>query len=186
VTSIESSPEQNVAAASRPSDEFVELFTRHQRRLFLYILAQIANPVEAEEILQETNLVIWKKYDQFQPGTSFFAWSSRIARLEVLRFLDRRQRDRKRFRPELVEQLAEEALDDAPRLEERRQALTVCLGKLTPRDRRLIEQRYAPGENGKRLAEQLGRPANSVYQSLARIRRMLWECINRRLAETGP
>ena len=179
-------PGLGAVSAGRPGDEFVQLFTRHQRRLFLYILAQIANPVEAEEILQETNLVIWKKYDQFEPGTHFFAWSCRIARLEVLKFLDRRQRERARLGRELVEQLAEEAAADASRLEERRQALAACLGKLSPRDRKLIEQRYAPGESGKSLAEQLGRPANSVYQSLSRIRRMLFECINRRLAETGP
>jgi RNA polymerase sigma-70 factor (ECF subfamily) len=42
--------------------------------------------------------------------------------------------------------------------------------------------RYAPGETGKNLAEQIGRPSNSVYQSLGRIRRTLMECIQRRLA----
>jgi RNA polymerase sigma-70 factor, ECF subfamily len=174
-----------LAAAPRPDDEFVQLFTRHQRRLFLYILAQIPNAVEAEEILQETNLVIWKKCDQFQPGTHFFAWSSRIARLEVLKWLERRQRDRSRFRPELVELIAAEALDDPGDHDERRKALATCLGKLSPRDRQLIERRYAPGASGKSLAEQLGRPANSVYQSLGRIRRALLECITRRLAEAG-
>ncbi len=44
-----------------PADEFVQLFTKWQRRLFLFILAQVPNLVEAEEILQETNLVIWRK-----------------------------------------------------------------------------------------------------------------------------
>ncbi|HUG89832.1 MAG TPA: sigma-70 family RNA polymerase sigma factor [Planctomycetaceae bacterium] len=175
------------AAPPRPGDEFVQLFTRNQRRLFLYILSQVPHPVEAEEILQETNLVIWKKCDQFQPGTHFVAWARRIARLEVLKFLDRRQRERLRFRTELVETIAEEAAADAdPSFhEERRKALAACLGKLSPRDRRLIEQRYAPGTSGKTLAEQLGRPANSVYQSLGRIRRALLECISRRLAEAG-
>jgi RNA polymerase sigma-70 factor (ECF subfamily) len=178
-------PERSAVPAERPGDEFVQLFTRHQRRLFLYILAQVANPVDAEEILQETNLVIWKKCDQFEPGTYFFAWSSRIARLEVLKFLERRQRERIRFRTDLVELIAEEALADPVHQEERRQALSECLGKLSVRDRKLIEQRYAPGTSGKGLAEQLGRPANSVYQSLGRIRRTLLECISRRLAEAG-
>jgi RNA polymerase sigma-70 factor (ECF subfamily) len=60
--------------------------------------------------------------------------------------------------------------------------LLQCLQKLKARDRELIQQRYAPGESGKHLAGALGRPANSVYQSLGRIRRTLWECIQRRLS----
>ena len=61
-------------------------------------------------------------------------------------------------------------------------ALGECLAKLRAKDRKLIEQRYAPGEKGKHVAERMGRPANSVYQSLGRIRKILMECIQRRLA----
>ncbi|MBW3543082.1 MAG: sigma-70 family RNA polymerase sigma factor [Planctomycetes bacterium] len=171
------------AAFEPPAAEFVQEFTRQQRKLFLYILSQIPSPIEAEEILQETNLVIWRKCREFEPGTNFAAWSTRIARLEVLKYLDRRQRDRARFSPALVELLAEEVLEDEPRLEERRKALAYCLQKLKARDCELIERRYAPGASGTSLAETLGRPANSIYQSLSRIRRTLMDCINRRLAE---
>ena len=76
-----------------------------------------------------------------------------------------------------------EALERSDEFEQRRVALVECLAKLRPKDRDLIEQRYAPGERGKRLAEQLGRPANSVYQTLGRIRRVLMECIQRRMTE---
>ena len=61
-------------------------------------------------------------------------------------------------------------------------ALLVCLARLAPADRELIRLRYAPSETGKSLARKLGRPANSVYQSLSRIRRALLECVKRRLA----
>ena len=60
--------------------------------------------------------------------------------------------------------------------------MLACLARLAPSDRELIRRRYSPGETGKSLAEALGRPANSVYQSLGRIRRTLLECIKRRLA----
>jgi RNA polymerase sigma-70 factor (ECF subfamily) len=75
-------------------------------------------------------------------------------------------------------------LDD---LDLRRQALEQCLGTLREKDRELIKNRYQPGTSGKYEAENLGRPANSVYQSIGRIRRTLLECIRRRLAtETHP
>jgi RNA polymerase sigma-70 factor (ECF subfamily) len=168
-----------------PSDEFVQLFTKWQRRLFLFILAQAPNPVEAEEILQETNLVIWRKSHTFREGTNFYAWSCRIAVLEVLKFRDRRRRQASLLSEVFVEAIAREAEESVESLEERRRALLACLGRLAPSDRELIRQRYASGATGKSVASQLGRPANSVYQSLSRIRRTLLECITRRLAAEG-
>lgn len=168
-----------------PGSEFVQEFTRTQRRLYLYILAQVGTPTDAEEILQETNLIVWKKADRFTPGTSFFAWSSRIATYEVLKHRERRGREKLRFNPEFIDAIAQEAMEVSEHWEERRRALSVCLGKLRPQDRELMERRYAPGENGKSVAEDLGRPINAVYQSLGRIRRALLECVNRQLAASA-
>lgn len=165
-----------------PGPEFVQEFTRNQRRLYLYILAQVGRPTDAEEILQETNLVVWRKSAQFEPGTSFFAWTSRVALFEVLKHRERRARDKLRFSPEFVESVAEEALEASENWEERRKALSICMGKLRPQDRELIRRRYSPGENGISVAEDLGRPINAVYQSLGRIRRALMECVNRQLS----
>jgi RNA polymerase sigma-70 factor, ECF subfamily len=174
-------------AHALPSEEFVQLFTKSQRRVFLYILAQVSNPVEAEEILQETNMVIWNKCRTFEVGTNFLAWACRIASYEVLKYRDRQRRDKLVFSDEFIEQIAEEAVENSDELERRRLALMQCLSKLKPKDRELIQQRYARGENGKSVAKVLGRPVNSIYQSLGRIRRSLFECINRRLAaKAGP
>ena len=170
---------------SGPGPDFVQEFTAAQRRLYLFILSQVGRPTDAEEVLQNTNLVIWRKAAQFASGTSFFAWSSRIATYEVLKLRERRGRDKLRFTPEFVELIAKDAAEAAEDWEERRKALSNCLSKLRPRDRELIERRYAPGENGKSAAEDLGRPVNAVYQSLGRIRRTLLECVNRQLA-TSP
>ena len=165
-----------------PSDEFVQLFTRNQRRLYLFILSQLASTQDAEEVLQDTNLIIWSKYHQFEINTNFFAWCAQIATYEILKFRQRRQREKLRFSDEFVQSVADEVLERADELELRRSALENCLTKLRPSDRNLIKQRYQPGERGKNLAEELGRPANSVYQSLGRIRRTLLECINRTLS----
>ena len=78
--------------SGEPGSEFVQLFTHHQRRLFLYILSQVHNPVEAEEVLQETNVVIWSKSSRFQQGTNFLAWVSQIANFEFLKHRARKRR----------------------------------------------------------------------------------------------
>lgn len=164
------------------AEEFVREFTRTQRRLYHYILSQVGNPIEAEEILQESNVVILNKHAQFVLGTNFFAWACRIASFEVMKHRDRRRRDKHLFSDEFVQTIAQAAEEHSDEHEQRRIALGICLGKLRPKDRELIEQRYAPGETGKNLAEEVGRPTNSVYQSLGRIRRTLLECIQRQLA----
>jgi RNA polymerase sigma-70 factor (ECF subfamily) len=169
------------ASASTPSSDFIQLFTKHQRRIYLFILSLVPNPVDAEEVLQETNLIIWSKCGQFQPGSNFQAWACQIAHYEVLKFRDRRRREKLRFSDEFVEVLAREAANQADLLERRRLALAHCLAKLKQRDRELIQCRYTPGANGKSVADLLGRPVNSIYQSLGRIRKLLLECVNRRL-----
>ena len=176
-----------MTSETSPGAEFVQLFTHHQRRLFLYILSQVCNPSDAEEILQETNVVIWSKSSHFQPGTNFLAWVSQIASFEVMKFRTRRKREKLYFSDEFLQTVAQESLARSDELEMRRTALFECLKTLRPKDRSLIELRYAPGERANRLAEQIGRPANAVYQSLARIRRVLLDCIEKRLtAEATP
>ena len=173
--------------ASPPDEEFVRLFTRHQRALFLYLLTRVPNPVEAEEILQEANIIIWRKFDQFTPGSNFLAWAMQIAKYELLKYRERHHREKLQFSNQFVELLAEEEVEDMGHWEARRLALIKCLGKLKAKDRELIEHRYNSGESGLSLAELVERPVNSVYQSLGRIRRTLLECIHRELsAETGP
>ncbi|QDT93906.1 sigma-70 family RNA polymerase sigma factor [Gimesia algae] len=168
--------------ASEQGREFIALFTKHQRRIYLYILSMVPYPSEAEEILQNTNLIIWKKAQQFEVGTNFFAWACQIAHFEILKFRKKRGRDKHQFSDEFVSQVAEAVEENQDVFELRRTALTHCLSKLRKKDRELIQRRYQGDNQGKDLAGDLGRPANSVYQSLGRVRRTLFECINRYIA----
>jgi RNA polymerase sigma-70 factor (ECF subfamily) len=164
------------------SEEFVQLFTRTQRRLYLFILSQVPNVQDAEEILQDANCVMLAKHHQFEPGSNFVAWASQIAVYEILKYRKRHGREKLRFSDEFLQAVAEEAPLTLDNVEERRRALELCLQKLRPKDRELIQERYSPGTRGRDLAEDLGRPANSLYQSLGRIRRTLMECVERQLA----
>lgn len=164
-----------------PNAEFVQLFTKSQRRLFLFILAQVSNLTDAEEILQDTNVIIWSKFHQFQLGTSFFAWAGKIATYEILKYREKKRAGRLQFSDEFISRVAAEAIEMSDELEQRREALSECLRRLKADDRELIQARYAPGENGLKVAEHLGRPANSVYQSIGRIRKVLFDCVTRRL-----
>jgi len=166
-------------------DEFATLCNEYERRLYTYILALVANRTETEEILQETLLVLWEKFDSFVPGTNFLAWASAVARLEVLKHRERQSRDRRLLSLEAVDAISAEMHVAADVLDMRHAVLAGCLEKLSERQRSIIQQRYQAGVTVEVLAERLGRSREAVYQILSRIRRNLHECIDRAIASGG-
>ncbi len=170
---------------TQQDDDNERLFAAHQRRLFLYISAMLPSRADAEEVLSETNMVIWKKLEEFQPGTDFLAWAYRIAQFQVLYYRRRKAGAAVAFSPEVLDQLTAVAEEDDAVLERRREALARCTGKLAEEDRVLVERCYAPDANTYEVASSLGRAATSVYRSLRRIRRQLAQCIERTLASEG-
>ncbi len=168
-----------------PGEAFIREFTQSQRPLYLYILPLVGNSADADEVLQEANLVIWAKWHQFELGSNFLAWGRAIARLEVFRHRRNRSHKMTFLDGNLLELVVQRSESVSEKLEVRQAALSKCLGQLRRRDRELIQMRYAPGANGDKVARDLGRPANSVYQSLGRIRRLLMDCVRMQLAEEG-
>jgi RNA polymerase sigma-70 factor (ECF subfamily) len=164
-------------------DEFVSLMAVWQRRIFLYVLSLLQNATNAEEVLQETNLALWQKYDQYQPGTSFGSWAYRVAYYEVLKFREKSGRNKQQLLSneclELLAVEAERVLDEA---DARREALDNCLKKMQPKHRELLVQRYQPGATTRSVAEALGRSVDGMRQSLRQLRSKLLACIQRTLA----
>lgn len=166
-------------------DDVLSLFAQHQRRLYLYILSMLPNPAAAEEVLQETNIVVWRKFSQFQPESDFRAWVFRIAYFEVRKHLDRERRQGVTFSSDLLDEMAAEYERQEPALEARREALPHCVEKLPSLDRELVQCVYGRGVEVPVLAEQTGRQSTSIYRSLRRIRQMLFDCVERALAAEG-
>jgi RNA polymerase sigma-70 factor (ECF subfamily) len=168
------------------TDQKAELFARLlggcQRKVFLFALGLIHNAADAEEVLQETNVVLWRKFDDYEPGTSFESWACRVAYFEALKYRERIARQRRVFGAKLVETLAVEAEEVADEFDDRRDALEGCLTKLRDVDRTLVLRRYQPGATTRGLAETMGRSPQGTRKSLHRIRRTLLECIERTLA----
>jgi RNA polymerase sigma-70 factor (ECF subfamily) len=169
------------APESRPRDDeaFVQAIAGHQSRLYAYIVSLLGDRDQANDVLQETNVVLWRKAGEFEAGTSFAAWAYRIAYFQVLALRRRQSRERVVFSDRLVGRLAEEAVRDAEGFDSRRRQLERCLDDLPPRHRQLLELRYRDAVPVETLAGALGRSANAVALTLFRIRRRLSECIER-------
>jgi RNA polymerase sigma-70 factor (ECF subfamily) len=164
-------------------EEFLHLFTRAQRQIQAYILALVFDPNTAADLLQEVNIVLWRKFDQYEEGTSCFAWAREIARLSVLRHRRASAGQIPSLDPLLLDELADRFADtySLNADDRRRDALEKCLQKLSDADRDLILSRYAPGASVSAIARRSQRSVNSVSQSLRRIRSLLADCVLRTL-----
>jgi RNA polymerase sigma-70 factor (ECF subfamily) len=163
-------------------EEFVRLLGQNQRRLFLYVMSLVPNYNDAEEVLQETNLVLWREFGQFTLGTSFAAWACKVAFHQVLAWRKRRQRDRLELSDAWLEAIADEVSATADALEERAQALAGCIDKLPPQHRDMLRLRYSEGQSIEAIAGRVGRTVDAVYRVLSRIRQTLYDCVSRTLA----
>jgi RNA polymerase sigma-70 factor (ECF subfamily) len=155
-----------------------------QARLFGYIHSLVRDLNDADDLFQQTALILWRKFDEFDPHRSFFAWASGIARLEAGNFLRSRERRRLYFSDQLGVMLIEahEEISDSE-LEQRREALAVCVAKLRQRDRELLHECYQDDAGVNQAASKRGRSPQSVYNSLRRIRRALYGCIAHTLSQ---
>lgn len=167
---------------------FAEYLRQNQSRLYGYIHSLVRNLHDTDDLFQQTTVILWKKFNHFDPTRSFFAWACGVARGEITNFLRAKDRQRLSFGEELTLLLAEaQETISAEEVDERREALGRCLETLKPVDRTLVESCYGEEEGGIRVvAEQLGRSTQSVHNSLRRIRRALFECIQRTLYRTSP
>src|SRR3954447_5971334 len=163
----------------------IALITRHQRQVFSYIYVLVHNRSDAEDLLQETSLVICEKFNEFKPGTDFVAWACQIAYWRVRDSRQKFARAKGVFDQDLVDVVAETAGAMAAELDERHEALGNCLQRLHPRDRQLLIARYEPGGTVEEAAQRSGRTVTTAYKALARLRKLLLDCVSTRLAREG-
>ena len=156
-----------------------------QRSLQAYVTTMVPSWADADEVLQNTNITLWRKFKNYEPGTSFLAWSRAIALIECKRFRQAAGRDRMIFSEKLMEALTETVDRESDRLAAEREALQACLRKLPNDDQTLIQRCYHGQEKIASISHDWQLSAGTLYVRLHRIRRALLTCITRRIAKEG-
>lgn len=105
------------------SDAFIQSLTKHQSHLRAFILGSFGDYVHCEDVLQQTNLILWEKCGDFRQGSEFLPWALAIARFEILAFIHDSQRDRLVFHPDVAKLMTEAAFPKINQVSERQQAL---------------------------------------------------------------
>jgi len=161
-----------------PAENFVQALTESQNRIYGYIYSLIGDHHRASDVLQECNLVLWRKAAEFREGADFIPWAFAIARFQVMAHLRDKKRDRLDLMdPELAELLADEVDGQATQFEDLRVALRNCMGKLPEHSRELLELRYFRKKSIQKLAAETDKRISAVKVALMRIRRGLRTCI---------
>jgi RNA polymerase sigma-70 factor (ECF subfamily) len=170
--------------AQQPDESFILELTACQRRLYAYAFSLLGNHDQAQDVVQETNVVLWRRAGEFTPGTNFIAFAFRIAHFQTLSLRQRVHREKLLFDDQLLAEIAERIQQDVDD-EERQRTLEKCIEKLNPQHRDLLHLRYSEGNSVEAVAEKLNKTIGSVAMVLHRIRMSLIRCVHRSLAKGG-
>ena len=167
-------------SASR--QQFTELLRQHQNQLFGYIFSLVRSMEDTQDVFQQTSLVLWKKFDGFEPGSNFVAWACNVARLDAMNFLRKRNKQPQLFSPEVQERLADMQAAIEEETSDQQEALTHCLDELPTEQRRLLWDCYDGQRTVREVAVSLDRTTHSVHSSLRHTRKTLLDCMRRFLS----
>jgi RNA polymerase sigma-70 factor (ECF subfamily) len=187
--SVRRPPKAGTSVSDQPpadNELFLSLITANYDNLRRYIYTLLPNEEDSKDVLQEVCIAISRKFGEYDVSRPFLPWACRFAYLKVLKFHEQ-QRPRRMVRlpTEVLELLAQAREEEEPVLAERLVALNKCLQKLSTRDRRLIQARYVDREPTEQIAESFSQSRRTLFRNLERVRRLLFECINRSVVLEG-
>ena len=160
---------------------FLSLFLRSEREIFRYVAALVPNVTDAEDIVQQTAISLWEKFDAYDPRQPFTPWACRFALNKARQWIERRQRWQALLEHGLAEELAQRRQELLPDFELRLKHLEGCLGKLPKEQRSLVEGYYYERTSIETLAQRSARSEAATYKMLQRIRHALQVCVEARI-----
>ncbi len=167
-------------------EQFIRLFVKHEAELRAFALTLMLQPVEADDLLQEACVMMWKKIDTLENEQAYRSWAYSYLRFTALNRRRKQHRSPLVFSDEMIGMMATEGAEEEELAAAELEALAVCLDKLDDRQRDLISRYYAsPQTTAADLSDALDRPIAGLYKALERGRGTLRTCIEGRLRAAG-
>ena len=175
-----------MAKKSADLENFIWHYSRSQLQILGFIQLLVPSTNEAEDILQETSLVLLNKWSEFDQDRDFTKWACGVARYEVFKFL-RKKRKHTGVSLELLEEMSDMALEniDKDRDQLRQDALAKCFDLLSPENQKLFQDRYRWNQTVAELAVIRKKSERAIYKNLNLVRKNLQKCIQRHVSETS-
>lgn len=140
---------------------------------------------DADDVLQETSMVLLEKWKQFDREREFLPWACGVARLQVFRFVRQHRTSRLYLDESILSHIAdvaEKSLQDSDNVETRLDALRQCIERLDEDSKKLVESRYWTSQSTKQISKTSGKPLVTVYKHLAKARTQLMNCVVQRIS----
>ncbi len=166
----------------RRYEDFVRLFAHNEPDLRRFIRSLLPTATDADEVLQQTANVIWRKFD---PETNFMKWACVISRFEALAYRRKMARDRLVFREDVISLMADEGEEEIHSRQAEHDALEICLGEMPAKQRQFLILAYTPKVKVEELAESAGSTAAAFYMRLKRLHRKLLVCVDSKTQPRG-
>ena len=152
------------AIAARDEAALAQLYDRYRAILFGLLMRILNNREEAEDVLQEVFLQVWRKAADFDENRGRpFTWLVTLARsrgIDRLRTLASRERVAEAGAREVSEAISDAATDALK--SEQRGLVSDALAKLPDEQKRPIMLAYFDGLTQSEIATRLGAPLGTV------------------------
>ena len=181
---------QPVEPESDPEEEFdaemMGLIAAHQNDLLAFLRSLIPSEQDPEDVLQNANIVLWRKRKQFELGTNFKAWSFSVARWEALSCLkDAKRKNWLLFDSEIASLVEEDMYGQArTRWSEWGEELDLCLGMISEKNNQLLRDRYERGMTVEECAKKWNRSEGGLRVTLHRLRLSIRQCMEKKMKES--
>jgi len=163
---------------------FTDLVKDHQASLRVFVRSLGVEPGWVDDLAQDTFVVAYREMDSYDPARDFGKWLRGIARNLVRNELRKQGRHRRILHESLSQHLLNLAENKEDQVDVTQlSALRDCVEQLPGRSRELVHSRYFEGWDATILADKFEMKAATVRQTLLRIRRQLYQCINQRVKE---
>lgn len=156
---------------------FDRLILSYQKPLYYFILRYIREPYAAEDLVQETFLQAWKKWDTFKGDSSFKTWLFKIGIRLTLKHLARK--------PQIIPlqevQLAEETSWDLPSANEITKLIQEALQSLPPKQRKIFQTVYFDNQTYAQVACEFSIRENTARAHFHWAKQKIWAFLQGRL-----
>ena len=169
-------------------NELAILIKTYQETIFRYVRFLGAQPEDAEDIVQEVFIAVYKNKNNPPrlDSEGWARWLRGIARNLFSQLCRRSKIEYKHLTKTMFE--AEENFWSAEFSEDEHgvnhmEALMKCMEQLSPRQRMVLDLRYRDNYSRQKMAETLDMSLDGIKSLLRRIRNALGNCVQRRLTK---
>lgn len=171
---------------------FAELYHRYFQRIYNFVYVRLRNHAEAEEIVQETFLAVFRSFDNYRGQSSLLSWIYGIAKNTTNNSLRRAKSQAERI--ELADKedlLPRSTLGTATPEQEFdltrfRDVLSIRLEEVADWQAEIFEMRHFENLSIPEISARTERSSDAVRSSLYRVKRIFFEAAASSAATAKP